>query len=71
MLLIVTFVIENLEMFERESEIRAFSARHRHDLHRSAANLIVCQRRVDSAGVRLYNKPPFKIVCPLMVNNSK
>jgi len=63
MLLIVTFVIENLEVFETESEIRAFSTRHRHDLHRPAANLTVCQKRVDSAGVRLYNKAPFKIKC--------
>ena len=63
MLLIVTFVIENLEMFETESEIHAFSTRHGPDLHRGAANLTVCQKRVDCAGVGLYNKPRFKIKC--------
>jgi hypothetical protein len=57
MLLIVTYVIENVEVFETESEIRAFSTRHRRDLHRPAANLTVCQKRVDSAGLRLCNKP--------------
>lgn len=62
-LLIVTLVIENLEVFETESEIRAFSTRHRHDLHRLAANLTVCQKRFDCAGVRLYNMPLFEIKC--------
>jgi len=60
MLLIVTFVTANLEVFDTESEIHAFSTRHRHDLHRPAANLTVCQKRVDCAGVRLYNKPPLQ-----------
>lgn len=59
-------------MFEAESEICVVSTRYNLDLHRPAADLTVCQKRVDCVGGRVYNKLPFKInVCPLMVNNVK
>jgi hypothetical protein len=57
----IMFITENLEMSETESEVCAVSARHRHDLHRPAANLAVYQKGVDCVGIRLYTKLPFRI----------
>jgi len=33
----MTFIIDNLEMFQADSQVHAVSTRHRHDLHRPVA----------------------------------
>jgi hypothetical protein len=62
LLALITFIIENLETFQVNSEVHAVSTRYKHDFHRPVANQSI---KMESyyAGTKLYNKLPLKIIC--------
>jgi hypothetical protein len=52
---LMTFVVNNCQIFQPNSEAHKVNTRHKHDLHRPFSTLIVYQKDIFYAGIKLCN----------------
>jgi hypothetical protein len=58
LLSLLSFVVDNLETFQTNSDIRSVSTRYRYNLHVPNTNLSKYQKGVYYSGIKLFNNLP-------------
>jgi hypothetical protein len=61
LLSLLSFVVDNMEKFQTNSDIHNINTRHKHDLHQPSANLTSYQKGAYYAGIKLFTTPPDSI----------
>jgi hypothetical protein len=59
LLSLLSFIVDNMEKFQTNSDIHNINTRHKHDLHQPSANLTIYQKGAYYAGIKLF-KPALK-----------
>jgi hypothetical protein len=55
---LLSFVVDNIETFQTNSDIHNITTRYRYNLHVPNTNLSKCQKRVYYSGIKLFNNLP-------------
>jgi hypothetical protein len=59
LLSLLSFVVDNIETFQTNSDIHNISTKYRHNLHVTNTNLSKCQKGIYYSGIKLFdNLPP-------------
>jgi hypothetical protein len=61
LLSLLSFVVDNMETFQTNSDIHNINTRHKHDLYQPSANLTSYQEGAYYAGIKLFNSLPDSI----------
>jgi hypothetical protein len=61
LLSLLSFVVDNMEKFQTNSDIHNINTRHKHDLHQLSANLTSYQKGAYYAEIKLFNSLPKSI----------
>jgi hypothetical protein len=57
----LSFVVDNMEKFQTNSDIHSINTWHKHDLHQPSTNLTSYQKGAYYAGIKLFNSLPDSI----------
>jgi hypothetical protein len=61
LLSLLSFVVDNMEKFQTNSDINNINTSHKHDLHQPSANLTSYQKGAYYAGIKLFTTLPGSI----------
>jgi hypothetical protein len=61
LLSLLSFVVDNMEKFQTNSNTHSINTRHKHDFHMPNANLITYQEGAYYAGIKLFSTLPASI----------
>jgi hypothetical protein len=61
LLSLLSFVVDNMEKFQANSDIHSINTKHKHDFHQLSTNLTSYQKGAYYAGIELFNTLPDSI----------
>jgi hypothetical protein len=60
---LINFITNNEEHFQTNADVHSVNTRHKHNLHKPAANLSCFQKSTYYAGINIFNKMTSNLKC--------